>query len=69
VCTTKAVHFADSAREAEIFLTTIANFSSTAEDRYVKAFPDHAKADKADVIVPVFSTTSTVKNKKLYLDT
>jgi hypothetical protein len=71
VCPTKAVHFADSAREAEIFLTTIADLSSTAEDkdRYVKAFPDHANADKTDAIVPVLSTTSTVKNKKLFLDT
>ena len=69
MCPTKAVHFADSAREAEVFLTTIADFSSTAEDRYVKAFPDHAKADQADAIVSVLSTTSTVKNKKLYLDT
>jgi hypothetical protein len=71
VCPTKAVHFADSSREAEIFLTTIADLSSTAEDkdRYVKAFPDHANADKADTIVPVLSTTSKVKNKKLFLDT
>ena len=61
-CPSRAVHFADSTRDAIVFLTTIADFTSTAEDRY----PEQVKTD---AIIPVFLSTSTVKNKKLYLDT
>lgn len=65
VCPTKAVHFAESGQDAEIFLTTIADFSSTAEDKY----PEDTKSYFERDTIPVLSTTSTVKNKKLYLDT